>query len=81
MLGGGSGIETRSDPATVAGFEIGVSSGGAMASDMPAHPPSNRTLPSAARPDLVWVFIGFSYRLVTCASPSAAATASMVRFE
>lgn len=45
-FGVGSGMETRCDPAIVAGFEIAVSCGGAIASLIPAQPPSI----SAARP-------------------------------
>jgi hypothetical protein len=50
-------METRFDPATVAGLEIGVISGGAMALEMLPHPP-RRAAPSAASP--VRVFIDFS---------------------
>jgi hypothetical protein len=54
MRGAGRGIETRLDPATVAGFEIGDISGGAMALEMLPHPPSSAAL-SAAIPMRVWV--------------------------
>jgi hypothetical protein len=40
-------METRLDPATVAGFEIGDISGGAMALEMLLHPPSSAALNAA----------------------------------
>jgi hypothetical protein len=52
-------METRLDPAIVAGFEIGDIWGGAMASEMLAHPPSSAA-PSAAIPALESKIIAFS---------------------
>ena len=74
-VGAGCGIDTRFAPATIAGFEIGVSWGEAMASDRPAHPASSAMPPTPARraatPILEPSDIGVSYLCVTRASPSA----------